>query len=464
MQQGIDTDNHLYRPHDPKRPRFTVFSAAGAAALAVALVLLSVFALNLNLGRLKDSFGWVEHTNEVLLQLADIDDSLIDGESGERGYLLTGNEAYRATYEHARDTIGGQMDALTRLLSDNPAQVQRLRTLRTLIDSRFDEFKQAVAFGPDRLADALAILKTARAEQLTPTIREGLAQLRQNELALLDQRQRRAAQDAGLANLLAIAAGVLALASLALGLFLFQRQRSRYRIRQLQSELIHVSRLNTMGQTASILAHEVKQPLTATTNYIQGARRMVEASEPPPPAKIAEVLGKAHAQVVRAAQIVSRLRGFVDKGGTERTAADIGTTIDEAISLIELGRGNVALRRNVDPLLPSAVIDKVQIQQVLINLMRNAGEAMQESERREIAVSARALDGMIEIAVEDTGPGLPHEVADRLFQPFVSTKQDGMGVGLSICRAIIETHGGRIWAEASPAGGTVFHFTVPTVH
>jgi two-component system, LuxR family, sensor kinase FixL len=444
-----------------QRSRFAAFSAAGAAALAVALVLLSVFALNLNLGRLKESFGWVEHTDQVLLQITSIEATVIDGESGERGYLLTGSAAYLDSFTHARDAIDGRMDTLAGLVADNAEQVQRVRALRSLIDNRFGEYKRVVDLGPEHLADALVILKTARAERLTPQIREGLAQLRQTELTLLDQRQRGAQRDAELANLLAIAAGVLALLSVALGLFLLQRQRSRYRIQQLQSELIHVSRLNTMGQTASMLAHEMRQPLTATANYLQGARRLVESGANPPTAKIGQALGKAGAQIERAAQIVGRLRRLVDKGETEHGPEDVGATIDEAVSLIELASANVTLRCEVDPRLGPAAIDKVQIQQVLINLMRNASEAMRHSARREIVVSAQSAEGMVEVAVADTGPGLPKEVAERLFQPFVSTKPDGLGVGLSICRAIVESHGGRIWADSRPEGGTIFRFTLP---
>jgi len=460
MVQRPDTANDRRTRPSSKRPLLALFSAAGATALAVALVLLSVFALNLNLGRLKESFGWVEHTDEVLLQLARLEATLIDGESSERGYLLTGNADYLATYEHARDNVGGEMDRLAALLSDNAEQMQRLRALRPLMTARFAEFQRVVELGPDHMAEALAILKTARVEQFTPRIRSALAKLRQTELGLLAERQRLAEDESATATLLAIAAGVVALASLALGLFLLQRQRSRYRIWQLQSELIHVSRLNTMGQTASMLAHEMKQPLTATANYLRGARRMVEMAESPPPAKIAEVLGKADAQVDRAAKIVARLRSFVDKSETERRPEDIGAAIDEAISLIELSRDGIALHRRIEAPLPAALIDKVQIQQVLINLMRNAAEAMRQTRAGNITVSARRVGASIEIAVADNGPGLPKEIQDRLFQPFVSTKADGMGVGLSICHAIIENHGGRIWTEENPGGGTIFRFTV----
>ncbi|HZB90399.1 MAG TPA: CHASE3 domain-containing protein [Stellaceae bacterium] len=444
----------------PRRSRLAIFSAAGAAAVAVALVLLSVFALDLNVGRLRQSFGWVQHTDDVLLQLARIEATMIDGESGERGYLLTGDGAYLATFQHARDTVGGEMDRLAALIADNPEQAQRLAALRPLVIARFDEFQRVVDLGPAHLTDALAILDRARSEQWTPKIRRGLAELRRTELALLGERQHRSTRDAVTANLLAIAAGVGALASLGFGLFLLQRQRAHYRIDQLQRELIHVSRLNTMGQTASMLAHEMKQPLTATTNYIRGVRRLLAASGGAPPERISEILAKADAQVDRAAQIVARLRAFVSKGETERRAEDVAATIDEAISLVELGHPGVRLERALAAPLPAVAIDKVQIQQVLINLMRNAAEAMHQTGPGDIRVSARPVDAMVEIAVADRGPGLPKEVEERLFHPFVSTKAEGMGVGLSICRAIVESHGGRIWAEPNPGGGTVFRFTV----
>jgi len=256
---------------------------------------------------------------------------------------------------------------------------------------------------------------------------------------------------------------MLSLISAAFGLFLFLRQRNRYRIRELQLELQHVSRLNTMGQTASMMAHEIRQPLTATSNYLQGARRMVEAAAPAAPGKIAEVLQKAAAQVERAAEIVGRLRRFVERRDRERQAEEIDGVIDEAVALLAVDTARVTLRLKIEPDLPAVTIDRVEVQQVLINLMRNAVEAMEQSPRRELTLAAErmAVERAIRVSVEDTGPGLPPQVVERLFQPFVSTKPAGMGVGLSICRAIIEAQGGRIWAEAGREGGTVFHFTLP---
>jgi two-component system sensor kinase FixL len=158
------------------------------------------------------------------------------------------------------------------------------------------------------------------------------------------------------------------------------------------------------------------------------------------------------------------LRAFVKKGETERRIEDIRATIEEArtLALVDAGQRAVAVEINIEPGLPSALIDKVQIQQVLLNLIRNAIEAMADSPRREIVISGVPAEGdMIEVRVADTGPGLAPLVREKLFQPFTTTKAHGMGVGLSICRSIIEAHGGRLWAADNAGSGTVFCLTLP---
>jgi two-component system sensor kinase FixL len=210
-----------------------------------------------------------------------------------------------------------------------------------------------------------------------------------------------------------------------------------------------------------VIAHEVKQPLAATAAYLQGMRRMIDTAGLAASGRVTEALQKALAQVNRAVDILGRLRRFVERHDTQRQAEPIDGVIDEAVALMAIDSADVALRRRVGPNLPAVVIDRIEVQQVLINLMRNAVEAMGESPRRELTLSAEAAERMVRVGVADTGPGLPPLVAERLFQPFVSTKEDGMGVGLSICRTIVESQGGRIWATANPEGGTTFHFTLP---
>ncbi len=240
---------------------------------------------------------------------------------------------------------------------------------------------------------------------------------------------------------------------------LTERRARERRLSELQSELVHVSRLNELGQMASALAHEVTQPLAAITNYLNGARRLLAAGEQ---ARAEQAMDRIVEQAERARQIIQRLRSLVKKGETERRIEDLARTIQEAVALALIGVGpGLKLDIHVEPGAAEAVIDKVQIQQVLLNLLRNAVEAMEGSARRKLGIAARPADGMVEVAVSDTGPGLPEPVRARLFQPFVTTKPNGMGVGLSVCRAIVETHGGELRAEDAPGGGTVFRMTLP---
>lgn len=245
---------------------------------------------------------------------------------------------------------------------------------------------------------------------------------------------------------------------------LSREKRAEAKFKELQSELLHVSRLDEMGQMASALAHELNQPLTAITNYIKAARRTLATAGASSVAKAQELIDKAAAQTTRAGEIIRHLRAFIGKRETGRSQEDINSVVEEAVAFGSVGTAdaNVRVTLNLDRALEPILIDKVQIQQVLINLVRNANEAMQSVSRRELTVTtARAGADVVEIAVIDTGPGLPPEVADRLFQPFVTTKDKGMGIGLSICQSIVEAHGGRIWAERNSGGGTAFRFRLP---
>jgi two-component system sensor kinase FixL len=240
---------------------------------------------------------------------------------------------------------------------------------------------------------------------------------------------------------------------------LTERHDRERRLGELQAELIHVARLNELGQLVSALAHEVNQPLAAMANYINGARRLFAAGNQ---AAGSAAMEKVADQATRARQIIQRLRELVKRGHTEKQLENVAVTIEEASALALAGTGNrVKLRIEIADNATEAYMDKIQIQQVLLNLMRNAVEAMAAVQRRELTVSAGPLNGMIEFRVTDTGTGLPDAVRERLFEPFVTSKPDGMGVGLSVCHAIIEAHGGELRAEDSPGGGTVFRFTVP---
>jgi two-component system sensor kinase FixL len=268
---------------------------------------------------------------------------------------------------------------------------------------------------------------------------------------------------------LSVGEGKLEDETIFVGIFrdLSKEKRAEAKFKEMQSELLHVSRLDEMGQMASALAHELNQPLTAIMNYIKAARRTLETAGASGVLKAQELIDKAAVQTTRAGEIIRHLRSFIGKRETGRSQENINAVVEEAVAfgLVGTADANVRVNFNLDRALEPILIDKVQIQQVLINLIRNASEAMQSMNRRELTVTtARGEKDVVEIAVIDTGPGLPPEVADRLFQPFVTTKDKGMGIGLSICHSIIEAHGGRIWAEPNPGGGTVFRVRLPILY
>ncbi|MBV8131535.1 MAG: PAS domain S-box protein [Alphaproteobacteria bacterium] len=247
---------------------------------------------------------------------------------------------------------------------------------------------------------------------------------------------------------------------------LTERQHTLKRLQELQSELSHVSRLTEMGEMASSLVHEINQPLTATTNYLQAARRLLVRRDRGSLERTADVIDNALAQVTRTTQIIQRMRDFFRKSEREPRAEDVGKIIEEASALALIGtkEREVNVQLHCDPRLPKVSVDRIQIQQVVVNLARNAIEAMEGCGRRELTISAVMIEeGRVEISVVDTGPGIAPEIADRLFRPFVTTKAKGMGVGLSICRSIVEAHGGELRAEPNPEGGAIFRFSVPAV-
>jgi two-component system sensor kinase FixL len=248
---------------------------------------------------------------------------------------------------------------------------------------------------------------------------------------------------------------------------LTERQRTERRLADLQSDLSHISRVSAMGSLASALAHELNQPLTAIASYMEGARALLEGNDAPSGddlEMVREAMTEAAAQSLRAGQIVRRLREFIARGDSEKSVEQLRRLVSEsaALALTGVPSSGMDVEIRLDPALDLVLCDRIQIQQVLLNLIRNAVEAMQKSPRRRLEVrSAPTAPGMVEISVSDSGPGLAPEIQAVLFQPFHSSKDKGMGLGLSISRTIIESHGGRIWAEPSDFGGASFHFTLP---
>jgi two-component system sensor kinase FixL len=247
---------------------------------------------------------------------------------------------------------------------------------------------------------------------------------------------------------------------------LTETQETETRLQELQNELVHVSRLTAMGEMASTLAHELNQPLSAIANLLTGSRRLIDRGREADQAKVREAIDKAATQALRAGDVIHRMRDFVRRGASERDVESLSKLIEEASALALIGEKDrqVDVRLALDPAADAVYADRVQVQQVLLNLIRNGIDAMQDgnSRRRALLITSDVTEeGWSRVSVADTGPGIADEVRERLFQPFMTTKPQGMGVGLSISRSIIEAHGGRIWAEANPGGGALFRFTLP---
>jgi len=243
-----------------------------------------------------------------------------------------------------------------------------------------------------------------------------------------------------------------------------EREKADVRFQKLRNELFHMARLTAAGQMTTALAHELTQPLTAIINSVNATKRLLAREDRASLVIAQEVADEVVDQALRASDIIRGLRQFVTLDETERRTEALPPMIEEAVALALSSVAPLAARLNFefDDKATDVFVNRVQIQQVLVNLIRNAIEAMAGQDQREMTLATRVLDdGMIEVTVVDIGPGIPGDIAGRLFEPFVSNKRDGMGLGLSISRSVIEAHGGRLTAGPKPGGGTILRFTIP---
>ncbi|MDR7194706.1 sensor histidine kinase [Luteimonas terrae] len=232
-----------------------------------------------------------------------------------------------------------------------------------------------------------------------------------------------------------------------------------------QEKLLFTSRMMSVGEMAATLAHELNQPLAAIVNYLNGSLRLVDQAGGP--VQVERALQAARTQAEHASAVIARVREFVRAREPRRDAQDLPLIVDTVLELLRLEAERQQLRVELAlaPQLPQVYADRVMVEQVLLNLVKNAIEAMREvpAAQRGLRIEARVnLDGDVEVRVCDRGPGLSQAESEQLFSPFYTTKSDGLGIGLAICRSIIEYHEGRLFFEARDGGGSVFGFTLPT--
>lgn len=249
-----------------------------------------------------------------------------------------------------------------------------------------------------------------------------------------------------------------------------ERKRNEEFHRQQQEQLQHTARLVSLGEMASTLAHELNQPLAAISSYATGCRNMMESGRLKPD-EIGEVVGKIAAQAQRAGRIIRQVHDFVKKREPRRERCSIAEVVDEAVTLFEpqAKKCRIRVERHIQGGLPDVMADPTMLEQVIINLLKNASDAMTEGiglavaadDRATISVNVGGNGQQIVVSVADQGPGIPPDKAEQLFAPFYTTKREGLGMGLAICRSIIEFHRGRLSLEAAPAGGALFVFTLP---
>jgi two-component system, LuxR family, sensor kinase FixL len=445
--------------HSAGRMSKSRFFGNAAIYFAASLLLVTALALGLCLIKMQQDTDREQRVQDDILHTIALQDALDEMAVATRFYAAGRDPQLLAEREKSKQEVRARLDSLTASVDGDPVAVGQLGNVRRAVVGRVQRFDEMVAFL--RLPDAAKRLQASELDRIRSARQVGatLVAFRSHAHDLLETLEQQLARNTRLAILLALFAGLAAPLCGLVGFHLLRRERDSQSARELQLELMHVQRLAMMGETSAMLAHEINQPLTAANNYLSVLRRHLAAGSPDKAETMAERIAQ---QIQRAAGIVRKLRRFIEKREAERSLQSPEALIEDAITLLGTIDGSIHLKTEIGSHLPHVLVDRVQIQQVLVNLMRNAIEAMQDSPSRALSLSAFARDGnMVEIALADSGPGLSAEVAGRLFEPFVSTKEKGMGVGLSICRSIIAQHGGQIWAEANPAGGTIFRFTLP---
>jgi C4-dicarboxylate-specific signal transduction histidine kinase len=452
------------------------------------------------------------YTTNVLDNIQDALEAVLDQEIGVRGYLLTADETFLEPYHKGGHAFTAALRKLEELTSDNPAQQSRLGELNDLANkwrSEVAEPRRAMIASSVSPEQVRALERSRAGEPVIDLIRGKLTEIDGAERDLLSNRSAVQAQAFTTAYIFTMAGGAISLIVALLMGFLLTRSitmpitrmtqamvalaRGDTKVEVLgherrdeigsmaaaiqifrdsiierqkaQAELAQVNRAATMGQLTASIAHEVNQPITGAATNADAALNLLNA-DPPDVERARLIVTQIAEDARRAGTILHRIRAMFRKEIPRQDRFNINEAILEVISLAqtEIVRNNVSLRTQLTENLPLIEGERIQLQQVLMNLILNAIEAMSALDHgaRELQICTKVDPAQsVLVMVRDTGPGLDRATAERLFQPFYTTKRDGMGMGLAICRSIIEAHGGRLWVTSNEPHGATFHFTIP---
>jgi C4-dicarboxylate-specific signal transduction histidine kinase len=451
------------------------------------------------------------HTTEVVDTLETAMRAMLDQETGLRGYLIASKETFLEPYHRGNDAFTAAIRKVTDLTSDDPPQQSRIDELNELAKkwrSEIAERQIALMAKPETHDAARTLNGTLSGKTEMDLVRakvDEIATVEHDLLAKRDADQQEAFATAykttvagGAASLVvAMLMGLLltrgitvpitrttsAMTALAKGdtsvevpgvgrsdeigamaaavqvfkMSIIERQRA-------QAELAHANRVATMGQLTASIAHEVSQPIAAAVTNAHAASRWLRA-QPPNLEEVRQALGRISENGERAGEVIGRIRSLIKKAPPRTGRLDLNEAVLEVIALTrsELLRQGVSLQTRLARGLPRVDGDRIQLQQVILNLILNAMEAMRGTDEaaRELQISTgRDAADCVLVTVRDSGPGLDPKDVDRVFQAFYTTKADGLGLGLAICRSIIEAHGGRLWASANEPRGAAFQFTL----
>jgi signal transduction histidine kinase len=451
------------------------------------------------------------HTAYVLDTLETVRDAMLEQETGVRGYMITGDERFLDSYDRGSKVYLPAIQQVKILTANSPAQQRRLDELTELANKWRSEFAEkaiALTQNPETRDKARALEASMVGKTTMDLVRDKAEEIEAAERELLARRDAMQDQAIATAYIVTILGGAVSLiVALLMGILLMRGiatpithmtsamtrlargdtsvevpgvgrgdeigamaesaevfKDSMIERGRAQAELARAGRVTTMGQLVASISHEINQPLTGILTNSETCQRLLKRDNPDLD-DVRDALSSITSDGKRAAKIIENIRALARKSRPQLAKVDINSTIEEILMLTrtESAQNNIVVRTDLSKEERTVFGDRIQLQQVVLNLIVNGIEAMNAVMDRPkvLTISSERSDGAILVAVKDTGPGIDPAVADRIFESLFTTKANGMGMGLSICRSIIEAHGGRLWASPNTPHGAIFQFTLP---